>query len=78
MALTLTPEDVVRRIAAGCAFDERRRRRHSVDAGRRDRASVRRAIPAPSPAKAKPPAKAAVVAVISQPAVTPGKSNATT
>ena len=32
--------------------------------GRRDRASVRRAIPPTGPAKAKPPAKAAAIAVI--------------
>jgi hypothetical protein len=39
--------------------------RHSPETGRRNRAPVRRAIPAAGPAKAKPPAKVAAVAVIS-------------
>ena len=40
-------------------------RRHSPETGRRDRAPVRRAIPAATPAKAKPWAKATAAAVIS-------------
>ena len=58
MASILTPEDVVRRIAAECTFiDERGARRHSPETGRRARAPVRRPIPAAGPAKCKPPAK---------------------
>jgi hypothetical protein len=67
MASILTPEDVVRRIAAECAFiDERGAVGIRLKPARRNRAPVRRAIPAAAPAKAKPPAKAAAVVVISQ------------
>ena len=46
MAPILTPEDVVRRIAAECTFIRRAgRRRDSTGTGRRDRTAVRGAIP---------------------------------
>jgi hypothetical protein len=58
-------ENVVRRIAAECTFiDERGAVGFSPETGRRDRAPVRRTIPATAPTKAKPPAKAAAAAVI--------------
>jgi hypothetical protein len=65
MTSILTREDVVRRIAAECTFiDERGAVGFSPETGRRDRAPVRRTIPATAPTKAKPPAKAAAAAVI--------------
>jgi hypothetical protein len=64
MAPILTPEDVVRRIAAECTFvDERGRRRHSAETGRRDRAAERKAIPGAAAGAAASPIESAAAPV---------------
>ncbi|MGA7260171.1 MAG: hypothetical protein WA709_18815 [Stellaceae bacterium] len=60
MASILTPEDVVRRIAAECTFIDER---GAVGIRLKPAAAIvrqlRRAIPVRAPAKAKPPTKSA-------------------
>jgi hypothetical protein len=64
MAPILTAEDVVRRIAAECAYvDERGGVGIPVGAGGRDRASVWRAIPGAAASAAAPAGETAAAAV---------------